>query len=114
MAIKNIHTEPNAPIIEMQNVGIRYDKGPEILSDIKLSLRKGSFHFLTGQSGAGKTSLLSLMYLSQKPSRFKHYQQKARSIERTLVLELLARFELATVLPQNLCFVGALTTSRLK
>ena len=56
-------------IIEMKNVGIRYDKGPEILSDINLSLPKGSFHFLTGQSGAGKTSLLSLMYLKQKPSR---------------------------------------------
>ena len=56
-------------IIEMKNVGIRYDKGPEILSDINLSLPRGSFHFLTGQSGAGKTSLLSLMYLKQKPSR---------------------------------------------
>ena len=56
-------------IIEMDNVGIRYDQGPEILSDIKLALTKGSFHFLTGQSGAGKTSLLSLMYLAQKPSR---------------------------------------------
>ncbi len=56
-------------IIEMSNVGIRYDQGPEILSNIKLGLPKGSFHFLTGQSGAGKTSLLSLMYLSQKPSR---------------------------------------------
>ncbi|MBQ8661001.1 MAG: cell division ATP-binding protein FtsE [Alphaproteobacteria bacterium] len=53
----------------MQNVGIRYDQGPEILSDIKLSLKKGSFHFLTGKSGAGKTSLLSMMYLAQKPSR---------------------------------------------
>ena len=57
------------PIIEMQNVGIRYGQGPEILSDIKLSLKKGSFHFLTGKSGAGKTSLLSMMYLAQKPSR---------------------------------------------
>lgn len=56
-------------IIEMQNVGIRYGQGAEILSDIKLSLKKGSFHFLTGKSGAGKTSLLSMMYLSQKPSR---------------------------------------------
>ena len=56
-------------IIEMQNVGIRYGQGPEILSDIRLSLRKGSFHFLTGRSGAGKTSLLSMMYLAQKPSR---------------------------------------------
>ena len=62
-------TNKSAAIIEMQNVGIRYGQGPEILSDIKLSLCKGSFHFLTGKSGAGKTSLLSMMYLSQKPSR---------------------------------------------
>lgn len=56
-------------VIFMQNVGLRYDSGPEILSDIKLSLKKGSFHFLTGKSGAGKTSLLSMMYLAQKPTR---------------------------------------------
>ncbi len=67
-ANSNINTKYPA-IIEMQNVGIRYDQGPEILSDIRLSLRKGSFHFLTGKSGAGKTSLLSMMYLAQKPSR---------------------------------------------
>ena len=60
---------PPAPVIEMQNVGIRYGQGPEILSDVKLSLPRGSFHFLTGKSGAGKTSLLSMMYLAQKPSR---------------------------------------------
>lgn len=53
----------------MENVGIRYGRGPEILSNINLALEKGSFHFLTGKSGAGKTSLLSMMYLAQKPSR---------------------------------------------
>lgn len=56
-------------VIFMQNVGLRYGHGPEIISDIKMSLKKGSFHFLTGKSGAGKTSLLSMMYLSQKPTR---------------------------------------------
>ncbi len=56
-------------VIDMKNVGIRYDLGPEVLSDINLSLRRASFHFLTGKSGAGKTSLLSMMYLAQKPSR---------------------------------------------
>ncbi len=59
----------NEYIVQMQNVGIRYDGGSEVLSDVKLSLKKGSFHFLTGKSGAGKTSLLSLMYLNQKPTR---------------------------------------------
>ena len=56
-------------IVGMQNVGIRYGQGAEVLSDINLTLRRGSFHFLTGKSGAGKTSLLSMMYLSQKASR---------------------------------------------
>ena len=56
-------------IIDMKNVGIRYDQAPEKLSDINVSLKRGSFHFLTGKSGAGKTSLLSMMYLAQKPSR---------------------------------------------
>lgn len=63
---KTILTEP---IVDMQNVSIRYGKDPEVLSDIKLTLEKGSFHFLTGKSGAGKTSLLSMMYLALKPSR---------------------------------------------
>ena len=56
-------------VISMQNVGIRYGQGAEVLSDINLLLQRGSFHFLTGKSGAGKTSLLSMMYLSQKASR---------------------------------------------
>ena len=56
-------------VVEMQNVGIRYGQGAEVLSDVNLTLQRGSFYFLTGKSGAGKTSLLSMMYLSQKASR---------------------------------------------
>ena len=63
---KNILTQP---IIDMQNVCIRYGVEPEVLSNINLTLEKGSFHFLTGKSGAGKTSLLSMMYLALKPSK---------------------------------------------
>lgn len=48
---------------------MRYGVGPEVLSDINFTLEPGSFHFLTGASGAGKTSLLSLMYLGRKPTR---------------------------------------------
>ena len=43
--------------------------GPEVLTDINFTLDPGSFHFLTGPSGAGKTSLMSLMYLGRKPTR---------------------------------------------
>ena len=58
-----------ALLIEFSNVGLRYGNGPEILRDLTFSVEPGSFHFLTGPSGAGKTSLLRLLLLSLKPSR---------------------------------------------
>jgi len=54
--------------VVLDGVGLRYDNGPEILSNVSLAIPQRSFHFLTGPSGAGKTSLLSLMYLAQRPS----------------------------------------------
>jgi cell division transport system ATP-binding protein len=56
-------------IVQFDNVGLRYGTGAETLSDLSFSLRNGGFYFLTGPSGAGKTSLLKLLYLSQRPSR---------------------------------------------
>lgn len=58
-----------APLVRMRNVGLRYAAGAEVLSDLDLQLPRGSFHFLTGRSGAGKSSLLSLLQLSRRPSR---------------------------------------------
>ena len=48
---------------------MRYGRSPEVLRDIHLKLAPGSFHFLTGASGAGKSSLLKLIYLAHAPSR---------------------------------------------
>jgi cell division transport system ATP-binding protein len=56
-------------IVQFDNVGLRYGTGAETLSDLSFSLRHGGFYFLTGPSGAGKTSLLRLLYLAQRPSR---------------------------------------------
>jgi cell division transport system ATP-binding protein len=56
-------------LVRFENVGMRYGAGPEILRDITFRLEPGSFHFLTGSSGAGKSSLLKLMYLAERPSR---------------------------------------------
>ena len=56
-------------MVRFQNVGMRYGLGPEILHDVSFMLEPGSFHFLTGLSGAGKSSLLSLLYLAHRPSR---------------------------------------------
>jgi cell division transport system ATP-binding protein len=55
--------------MRFESVGLRYGQRPEVLEDISLNLKAGSFHFLTGASGAGKSSLLRLMYLGQKPTR---------------------------------------------
>ena len=56
-------------IVRFDRVGLRYGRGPEVLSDIDLSLQAGSFNFLTGPSGAGKSTLLKLIYLALQPSR---------------------------------------------
>jgi cell division transport system ATP-binding protein len=58
-----------APVVRFEGVGMRYGRAPEVLKDINLSLAPGSFHFLTGASGAGKSSLLKLIYLAHRPSR---------------------------------------------
>lgn len=56
-------------MVRFENVGMRYGLGPEVLRDITFSLERGAFHLLTGPSGAGKTSLLKLIYLAERPSR---------------------------------------------
>lgn len=55
--------------MRFENVGMRYGLGKEVLRNISFQLEPGSFHFLTGASGAGKTSLLKLLYLAHRPSR---------------------------------------------
>lgn len=56
-------------MIRFENVGMRYGMGPEVLRDVSFHLAPGSFYFLTGPSGAGKTSLLKLMFMASRPSR---------------------------------------------
>ena len=56
-------------IVQFDNVGLRYGSDREVLSDVSFTLHPGSFYFLTGASGAGKSSLLRLLYLAQRPSR---------------------------------------------
>ncbi len=60
---------PDAEIVHFDNVGLRYGADREVLSDVSFTLYPGSFYFLTGASGAGKTSLLKMLYLAQRPSR---------------------------------------------
>jgi cell division transport system ATP-binding protein len=56
-------------LVRFENVGLRYGSGAEVLRDVSFSIEPESFQFLTGPSGAGKTSLLRLILLSLKPTR---------------------------------------------
>jgi cell division transport system ATP-binding protein len=56
-------------VAEFDSVGLRYGTGGEILRDLDFRLANGGFYFLTGPSGAGKTSLLKLLYVAQRPTR---------------------------------------------
>ncbi len=56
-------------IVGFENVGLTYEDGADVLRSVNFALKDGEFRFLTGPSGAGKTSLLKLIYLALQPSR---------------------------------------------
>jgi cell division transport system ATP-binding protein len=56
-------------VVRFENVGLRYGLGPEVLRDLNFRIEPHSFQFLTGPSGAGKTSLLRLLFLALRPTR---------------------------------------------
>lgn len=58
-------------MIKFEKVSFGYHDGQDILRDINFTLAAGSYHFLSGRSGSGKSSLMSMLYLGQMPSRGK-------------------------------------------
>jgi cell division transport system ATP-binding protein len=56
-------------MIRFDRVTKRYPNGREALSDLSFELAAGEMAFLTGRSGAGKSSVLKLIALLERPTR---------------------------------------------
>lgn len=55
-------------MIRFRNVSKIYAKGETALQDVSFRVSKGEFLFLTGHSGAGKSTILKLLYAEQHPT----------------------------------------------
>ena len=72
-------------MVRFEDVTLNYGSGPDVLRSLNFHLEPGSFHFILGASGAGKSSLLRLMYLAQKPTtgRLRLFGRDVESLIRT-------------------------------
>ena len=55
-------------MVRLEGVGLRYGSSEPVVRDISFSVAAGGFRWLLGPSGAGKTSLLRLLYLANRPT----------------------------------------------
>jgi cell division transport system ATP-binding protein len=65
-------------VISLRGVTLTYPNGVRALDDVDLEVAKGSFLFLVGHSGTGKSSLLKLLYREMIPSAGEVYVDNIR------------------------------------
>jgi cell division transport system ATP-binding protein len=52
----------HAPIISLEKVSLTYPTGQKVLNSVSMDIFSGTFCYITGVSGVGKSSLLQLIY----------------------------------------------------
>jgi len=96
-------------VIELSGVSYSYGDDP-LLIDVDLTLSPGSFHFMTGPSGTGKTTLLKLCYLTLTPTlgQISVFGQNAAELDRDGIAKVRQR---VGVVHQNCEFIDHLTVA---
>ena len=56
-------------LLRFDAVSKRYASGHEALSEVSFAVEPGEMLFITGHSGAGKSTMLRLIHLAEQPSR---------------------------------------------
>ena len=56
-------------MIQFETVSREYERGGKAIDDVSFRIEKGEMVFLTGHSGAGKTTALRLIHGAERPSR---------------------------------------------
>jgi len=74
-------------VVQLRSVTKSYGGSTPAVQDVSFHLRKGEFAFLTGDSGAGKTTILKLVHMLDRPtsgevrvSRFSSNRIKRRDL----------------------------------